>query len=245
MDYIPQLDIPDEELNEIQLLLDDDGLEMEFDEDTISQVECKKEVKTSPINNLAPINTAESDFELTIRKNPLKVPDEDLDQSVHEEELVDKDGEFVIFRQDNECASPELANPQSKDNSFVTDMSYQFDIASMGGPATPHLKNFDETADMMFNKLEPNFKKLNRNNKINVLLKALLIERNKNQENLIKLDVMKGQYVEKVKLISTMQNESEQLVDNVAQSQIELEKKQEEFDYVWQKHMEDQVTIEQ
>jgi hypothetical protein len=35
----------------------------------------------------------------------------------------------------------------------------------------------------MTNKLEPNFKKLNKNNKINVLLKALIMERNKNAES--------------------------------------------------------------
>jgi hypothetical protein len=51
------------------------------------------------------------------------------------------------------------------------------------GPATPCLKSFDDTADKILNKLEPNFKKLNQNNKINILLKALIMERNKNQES--------------------------------------------------------------
>jgi len=50
------------------------------------------------------------------------------------------------------------------------------------GPATPYLKGFDDTADKILSKLEPNFKKLNQNNKINILLKALIMERNKNQE---------------------------------------------------------------
>lgn len=85
-------------------------------------------------------------------------------------------------------------------------MSYQFDINSVG-PATPQLRNFDEAADAL--KLEPNFKKLNRNNKINILLKALLIERNRNQESQIKIEILKKEYTEKVKIIADMQTETE------------------------------------
>lgn len=61
----------------------------------------------------------------------------------------------------------------------------------------------------MGNKLEANFQKLNKKNKINVLLKALLIERNKNQENVIKIEILKNEYTEKVKTIASMQNETE------------------------------------
>jgi hypothetical protein len=56
----------------------------------------------------------------------------------------------------------------------------------------------------MNNNLEPNFKKLNYVNKINILLKALIIERNKNQEMQIKVEVLKREYIQKVKLISSM-----------------------------------------
>ena len=76
---------------------------------------------------------------------------------------------------------------------------------------------------MLFNMLEPNFKKLNHNNKINVLLKALLIERNKNQENLIKMEILKREYTEKVKTIASLQTETEQLIDQVAQSEIKID----------------------
>lgn len=96
-------------------------------------------------------------------------------------------------------------------------MSLQFDINSID-PATPHLRNFDEAADAL--KLEPNFKKLNRNNKINILLKALLFERNRNQENEVKMDILKREYTEKVKVIANMQTETEQLIDQVAQCEI-------------------------
>ena len=63
------------------------------------------------------------------------------------------------------------------------------------------------------NKLEPNFKKLNKTNKINILLKALIMERNKNQENQVKIEVLKNEYVEKVKTIASLQSETEQLID--------------------------------
>ena len=93
---------------------------------------------------------------------------------------MNQNGDFIIF-ENNEQESPQLSCPKSIGHSFVTDMSYQFEINSMG-PATPCIKSFDEAADKVMHKLEPNFKKLNQNNKINILLKALIIERNKNQE---------------------------------------------------------------
>lgn len=49
--------------------------------------------------------------------------------------------------------------------------------------------------------LEENFSKLNYVNKINILLKALMIERNKNQEFGIKNSIMKREYINKVKTI--------------------------------------------
>ena len=50
-------------------------------------------------------------------------------------------------------------------------------------------------ADLHF---EENFSKLNYVNKINILLKALMIERNKNDENRIRLAVMTREYTNKV-----------------------------------------------
>ena len=49
--------------------------------------------------------------------------------------------------------------------------------------------------------LEENFSKLNYVNKINILLKALMIERNKNQEFEVKNSIMKREYINKVKTI--------------------------------------------
>jgi hypothetical protein len=52
--------------------------------------------------------------------------------------------------------------------------------------------------------LEANFSKLNYVNKINILLKALMIERNKNSEVSIKNGVMKREYINKVKAIANI-----------------------------------------
>lgn len=52
--------------------------------------------------------------------------------------------------------------------------------------------------------LEANFSKLNYVNKINILLKALMIERNKNNEMGIKNSIMKREYVNKVKCIANI-----------------------------------------
>lgn len=86
---------------------------------------------------------------------------------------------------------------------------------------------------MLNDKLEPNFKKLNYVNKINILLKALIVERNKNRELHIKVEVLKKEYVQKVKIISTLQGEAEQLIDQVAQGEIQVDKKTEEVNYLF------------
>lgn len=93
--------------------------------------------------------------------------------------------------------------------------------------------------------LEANFSKLNYVNKINILLKALMIERNKNQENMIKNSVLKREYINKVKTISSTQEENEQLIEKVAQGEIVTEQREDEISLLKKKHMEDKFRIEQ
>jgi hypothetical protein len=64
--------------------------------------------------------------------------------------------------------------------------------------------------------LEANFDKLNYTNKIQILLKALMMEREKNRENMIRLNVMKQQYIKKVQMVKSHMDESEQLIEKVA-----------------------------
>lgn len=56
----------------------------------------------------------------------------------------------------------------------------------------------DETV-IMDKEEEPGFDRLTYVNNINLLLKALIIERNRGNENAVKLKVMKREYVAKVK----------------------------------------------
>lgn len=72
-----------------------------------------------------------------------------------------------------------------------------------------------------------------------------MIERNKNAENDVKVQVLKREYITKVKMIAAMQSESEQLIDQVAQGEIAVDKKTEEINYLWQKHMQDKFKIDQ
>ena len=90
---------------------------------------------------------------------------------------------------------------------------------------------------MLNESLEPNFKKLNYKNKINILLKALIIERNKNQELQVKVEVLKREYINKVKMIQNLHGEADTLIDQVAQGEIQIDKKTEEINYLFQKHM--------
>ena len=46
---------------------------------------------------------------------------EDLDQTYNEEDLVNQNGDFIIFENEE---SPQLSFPKSIGHSFVTDMSY-------------------------------------------------------------------------------------------------------------------------
>ena len=127
-------------------------------------------------------------------------------------------------------------NPQSKPSSFIMP----------DGSGEQILPDDIEDAHHLLNQnLEPNFKKLNYANKINILLKALIIERNKNHEMQIKVEVLKKEYVQKVKIISTLQGEAEQLIDQVAQGEIQVDKKTEEVNYLFQKHLQDKLKIEQ
>ena len=73
-------------------------------------------------------------------------------QNVNEEELIDKNGEFIIFS----------------------------DQKQLGGNSDIVLPGDKVKQDGAEGELEENFSKLNYVNKINILLKALMIERNKN-----------------------------------------------------------------
>ena len=128
-------------------------------------------------------------------------------QTVNEDELIDQNGEFIIFADDS-----------------LPTVSHE---TTTGEP------------------LEANFSKLNYVNKINILLKALMIERNKNQEFLIKNGVMKREYINKVKAIANIQDENEQLIEKVAQGEIVTEQREDEINMLKKKHMEDKFRIEQ
>lgn len=56
-----------------------------------------------------------------------------------------------------------------------------------------------------------------------------MIEREKNRENGIRLAVMKREYIAKVKKIKSLTEENEQLVDRVAQAEVDHETKDSEI----------------
>lgn len=108
-------------------------------------------------------------------KEPVQAPmqiEEEV-QNVNEEELIDKNGEFIIFS----------------------------DQKQLGGNSDIVLPGDKVKQDGAEGELEENFSKLNYVNKINILLKALMIERNKNQEYEVKNSIMKREYINKVKTI--------------------------------------------
>lgn len=59
-----------------------------------------------------------------------------------------------------------------------------------------------------------------------------MIERNKNTESDIKMTVLKNEYIKKVKLIATQQDDTDKLIDQVAQGEIKIDSKTEEVNYL-------------
>ena len=73
------------------------------------------------------------------------------------------------------------------------------------------------------NKVNYEFERLNYVNKINILLKALMIERNRNKENEIKMSVLKREYVKKAKSIQILHAEKDHLLNKAAKDEKNLE----------------------
>ena len=79
----------------------------------------------------------------------------------------------MIFAQEEEAQEQHVQT----DNSTQIDSSKTHDTSA--------IKEIEQPT------LEANFDKLNYTNKIQILLKALMMEREKNRENMIRLNVMK------------------------------------------------------
>jgi len=111
----------------------------------------------------------QEEIRLKLIENARKEAEALNNQVVDEEALIDENGEYVIFSGDS----------SSKNESQLNNVN---------GPSS-------SKSDFRF---EENFSKLNYVNKINILLKALMIERNKNDENKIRIAVMTREYTNKV-----------------------------------------------
>ena len=207
----PNPDFRNSILSANALTLDDvqQDTDKKIDEE-IKQNLRKKEAETTLLEMDHLLLETPSKFEES--KASIIAPVEEPLQTVNEDELIDQNGEFIIF-----------AENQQQSETTVSQQVEQV----QGEP------------------LEPNFSKLNYVNKINILLKALMIERNKNSELGIKNQIMKREYVTKVKCIAAIQDENEQLIEKVAQGEIVTEQREDEINILKKKHMEDKFRIEQ
>ena len=163
-------------------------------------------------------------------------------QSVNEDELIDQHGEFIIFA--NPAGNPNN-NVDGANAEWLTEASLNSDTHIAAQLQGLGVEGLQQKVTDPANLLEANFSKLNYVNKINILLKALMIERNKNSESGIKNQVMKREYITKVKKIVELQDENEQLIEKVAQGEIQVEQKQDEVSVLKKKHVEDKFRIEQ
>ena len=116
-------------------------------------------------------------------------------QSVNEDELIDQHGEFIIFA--NPAGNPNN-NVDGANAEWLTEASLNSDTHIAAQLQGLGVEGLQQKVTDPANLLEANFSKLNYVNKINILLKALMIERNKNSESGIKNQVMKREYITKV-----------------------------------------------
>ena len=130
------------------------------------------------------------------------------EQSFDEKELLDQNGEFMIFAKESE--EYELETEKENESVPTENSSTQVDTSKTQTQDISTVKEVEQPT------LEANFDKLNYTNKIQILLKALVIEREKNRENKIRLDIMKQQYIKRVQLVKEKMDENDELIEKVA-----------------------------
>lgn len=151
------------------------------------------------------------------------------EQSFDEKELQDNNGEFIIFAPDEENTNDAEHSITTKTEPESTTSTSKIDSKQA---------DLSTTKDLEQPTLEAKFDKLNYTNKIQILLKALMIEREKNRENMIRLNVMKQQYIKKVQMVKDYKiekDENEQLIEKVAQYEITIDEKNEEINRMTEK----------
>lgn len=176
----------------------------------------------------------EAQLDEEIRKNQQK--QEELETIKKTMEMMDKSdvraGVEAIQEEDEEDNSGDEENQKVDEAKLMDKKSGEFVIFKDGQKEEPQ-KN-----------LEPSFEKLNYVNKINILLKALMIERNRNNENAIKMQVLRREYTSKVKFIQGILGEKDQLIDKVVEAEVAVDKKQEYINYMKEKQLADKIQIE-
>lgn len=91
------------------------------------------------------------------------------------------------------------------------------------------MQSANAAEEQLNSQLESNFSKLNYVNKINILLKALMMERNKNYESQTRQEAMRQEYIGKVKQLAEITTENEELIEKVANGEILVEAREEEL----------------
>jgi hypothetical protein len=92
--------------------------------------------------------------------------------------------------------------------------------------------------------LDPKFSRLNYVNKIQILLKALMIEKDQNNQSSLGLEQLRIEIDVRKSTADKIHKENEELIDIVAQSESKIDIKDEEIQVLMKKKMDYKLMIE-
>lgn len=96
----------------------------------------------------------------------------------------------------------------------------------------------------MQDQLDPKFSRLNYVNKIQILLKALMIEKDQNNQSSLGLEQLRIEIDVRKSTADKIHKENEELIDIVAQSESKIDIKDEEIQVLMKKKMDYKLMIE-
>lgn len=106
--YVPQLDVPEDEILELQDMLDSSFLDDDKDKSMLGGSKLHIEIPQSNKEQPTSHSTLNPDYDKSQNHSGEKERDpmvklvEEQEQSVHEEELVDQNGDYIIFSTAND-----------------------------------------------------------------------------------------------------------------------------------------------
>jgi len=148
--------------------------------------------------------------------------EEESNQSFNEQDMLDQNGKYMIFAPENESL-----------------------ISPLNLEPTSHIEQDAQKQSSSADQLDPKFSMLNYVNKIQILLKALMIEKEQNKETDSRLTQLKKELKARDAALNSIRAENDELIGRVAQSESAFEQKDEHIQLLTKKKLDYKFMIEQ